>query len=180
MLTTRPTLLYLAGKIIRGHGNREKTTEPLHKFAKSCIDAAQRSLNILQALQQQQLLANFGFFNLDAIFSVAFVFVLSSTIYPDKESCWRDINSTLELLDYLSSHGNKASHNRRADIVQRCDYLGISGQRTRAAGQENSALGEEIERSAMPGSRIETQKGIGHPSRTTRYPLISLSPLCSG
>ncbi|KAL2826097.1 hypothetical protein BDW59DRAFT_161222 [Aspergillus cavernicola] len=126
MLATRPTLLYLAGKIVKGQGNEETPSQTLHQFAKTCIDAAQRSLAILRTLQHQQLIANFGFFDLDAIFSAAFVFVLAGTIYPNKESCWRDINLALDVLDQLSLHGNKASSNRRADILQMCDHLGIS------------------------------------------------------
>ncbi|KAL2866660.1 fungal specific transcription factor domain-containing protein [Aspergillus lucknowensis] len=126
MLATRPTLLYLTGKAVKGRNEQEILFQPLHQFAKTCIDAAQRSLAILRALRHQQLLANFGFFDLDAIFSVAFVFVLAGKIYPGKESYNRDIKLTLALLDHLSSHGNRAAPNRRADILQMCDHLGIA------------------------------------------------------
>jgi hypothetical protein len=63
---------------------------------------------------------------LDAIFSVAFVLVLAGTIYPGKGSYSRDIQLTLDLINHLSLNGNKAARNRRADIVQMCDHLGIS------------------------------------------------------
>ncbi|KAL4874438.1 hypothetical protein BJY04DRAFT_225929 [Aspergillus karnatakaensis] len=137
MLATRPTLLHLAGKIAMKNENHDVTSEPLHQFVEACIDAAKRSLAILSGLRSQRLLANFGFFDLDAIFSVAFVFVLAGTIHPGKESCWRDINLTLHLLDHLSSHGNKAAYNRRVDILQMCEHLGISREQNDNNTQAN-------------------------------------------
>ncbi|KAL2821151.1 hypothetical protein BJX63DRAFT_379487 [Aspergillus granulosus] len=142
MLATRPTLLYLAGKAATGQSDQELLFQPLHQFATTCIDAAQRSLAILRALKTQQLLANFGFFDLDAIFSVAFVFVLAATIYPGKGSYNRDINLTLDLLNHISFHGNKAARNRRTDILQMCHLLGIS--------REQTVLASHLEQPSIP------------------------------
>lgn len=59
MLATRPTLLYLAGKAVKGQGDQELPFQPLHQFVTTCVDAAQRSLAILRALRHQQLLGKF-------------------------------------------------------------------------------------------------------------------------
>lgn len=85
-------------------------------------------------------LAKFGFFDLDAIFSTAFVFVLAATIYPDNESYLREINSTVQLFDYLSESGNQASHNRRADILQMCDHLGLFRELVDSPSQAGQTL----------------------------------------
>ncbi|KAL3460977.1 hypothetical protein BJX64DRAFT_278118 [Aspergillus heterothallicus] len=159
MLATRPTLLYLASKAAKGQGAHELQSQPLHQFATTCIDAAQRSLAILRALRAQQLLANFGFFDLDAIFSVAFVFVLARTIYPGKGSYNRDINLTLDLLNHLSLHGNKAAHNRRADILQMCDQIGIS--------QEHATLASRLEQPSISASDQATE---------LEQPIVNLHP----
>ncbi|KAL4871699.1 hypothetical protein BDV12DRAFT_18414 [Aspergillus spectabilis] len=176
MLATRPTLLYLAGKVVRGQGNQGIPSQTLHQFAKTCIDAAKRSLAILGALQTQQLLANFGFFDLDAIFSVAFVFVLAGTIYPGKESCWRDINLTLNLLHHLGSHGNKASHNRRDDIVQMCDHLGISREQADVATQANPNLTCEIEQPAGYDVSINSSTEPAQPMQDNTTPVDFSEP----
>ena len=72
--------------------------------------------------------ANFGFFDLDAALSSAFVFVLVETIHPDaSRGCGnRGIGDASNVLKYLTSRGNRAAAKRLADIEQICDQLGIS------------------------------------------------------
>ncbi|KAL5042077.1 hypothetical protein BDW71DRAFT_200866 [Aspergillus fruticulosus] len=161
MLATRPTLLYPVGKVAKGQGDQDLLLQPLHQFATTCIDSAQRSLAILCALRNQNLLANFGFFDLDAIFSVAFVLVLAGTIYPSKGSYSRDIHLALDLLNHLSLNGNKAARNRRADIVQMCDHLGITREGPVLAshqGQLSYSMHQatELEQTTVPAREAET------------------------
>ncbi|KAF9891058.1 hypothetical protein FE257_004993 [Aspergillus nanangensis] len=128
ILATRPVLLHLAREKIRSNHGDSFTSQHLHQLAKPCTDASRRSLAILQALRQDNILATFGFFDLDAIFSVAFVFVLCESIYPHPhgDSCLQSIEETLGLLQYLVSRGNRAASNRKLDIIQMCEHLGIT------------------------------------------------------
>jgi hypothetical protein len=72
--------------------------------------------------------AKFGFFDLDALFSVSFVLILTESIRtdPQNQSTIRDIISCMEIFAYLKQHGNKAAHNRELDIMQIYDHLGLS------------------------------------------------------
>lgn len=74
------------------------------------------------------MIANFGFFDLDAAFSAAFVFVLVDSIYSHtgRSSSVENIRKASEILNYLSSQGNKAAEKRGADINQMCNHLGVS------------------------------------------------------
>ncbi|KAL3486313.1 hypothetical protein BJX62DRAFT_228833 [Aspergillus germanicus] len=167
MLATRPTLLYLASKAAKGQGDQEILLQPLHQFATTCIDSAQRSLAILGALRAQQLLANFGFFDLDAIFSVAFVLVLAATIYPGKGSYSRDIQLTLDLLNHLSLNGNKAARNRRADIAQMCDHLGISKQGPVVASHQGQLPYDIHQAAELEQPTVSARGGEPLPDNTT-------------
>lgn len=112
--------------------------------------------------------AKFGFFDLDATFSAAFVFVLVEAMGPGDR---RDLNlaritTALGLLEYLSGHGNKAAGKRQADIEQMCRHLRVSlsqssnglatssadGQRTIPAA-EGSINAEEV--STTPNETLE-------------------------
>lgn len=58
MLVTRPILLYLAKLKYETGGDREAptVTPVLLKISSMCVEAADRTLRVLFALQQQQLL----------------------------------------------------------------------------------------------------------------------------
>lgn len=109
--------------------------------------------------------AKFGFFDLDATFSAAFVFVLVEAIGAGdrRDSNLARITAALGLLEYLSAHGNKAAGKRQADIEQMCRHLKVSlcqssdelartsadGQRTIPA-TEGSINAEEVSTTLEP------------------------------
>lgn len=55
ILTTRPVLLHLAKARITNQVLSAKT-DIFQKFAKTCVDAAERSLTILRAAKEQHLI----------------------------------------------------------------------------------------------------------------------------
>ncbi|KAH7138452.1 fungal-specific transcription factor domain-containing protein [Dendryphion nanum] len=130
ILTTRPILLHLARSKLEGKDNENllSTRSPLQKLTATCVEAAGRSLDILYALKQQSLLAKFGFFDLDASVSSAFVFVLVETIYVEAGSGLQGIKGAIEILQYLSKNGNKAAEKRMLDVKEMCQHLGIISQ----------------------------------------------------
>lgn len=99
--------------------------------------------------------ANFGFFDLDAAFSVAFVFVLAETIYPKshKHPGLHGIQGSLNIFRHLKERGNKAAANREADIRQMCDHVGISLEHITNAHQTTAGTSPVDN---FPGFRVNT------------------------
>lgn len=72
--------------------------------------------------------AKFGFFDLDATFSVAFVSLLSECSCPpgsNDGSSHKGLLGAYEILQYFAAHGNLAAARRMGDIDQMCENLGI-------------------------------------------------------
>ncbi|KEF55278.1 uncharacterized protein A1O9_08932 [Exophiala aquamarina CBS 119918] len=144
ILVTRPILLQLARQAVKEQLQNIILSRPLESLAETCIDAARHTLRILCALKQQQLLANFGFSDLDAIFSAGFVFVLAETIYPSshRHSGLSGIRGCLDLLQDLNSHGNRPSAVRRRDIIQMCKQLNIAESLTNTEPSGGVTIGD--------------------------------------
>ncbi|KAJ9655688.1 hypothetical protein H2198_005485 [Neophaeococcomyces mojaviensis] len=119
-LCTRPVLLHLARLSFQGDQESvfEVAAKPVQALAATCIDAASHVLDILQALQAQQLLAPFGFFDLDAAFSAAFVFVLAAKVHPKDTRSAMHLGSMASLFDFFVDHGNSVALDRKSDIEQ--------------------------------------------------------------
>ncbi|KAK5729329.1 hypothetical protein LTR17_012054 [Elasticomyces elasticus] len=130
MLLTRPILLHLVkvGYSQDGNGKEHPGALQLVKLSNTCMEAADRTLRILFALKEQQLLAKFGFFDLDATLSVAFVSLLAKCRCSSSESTTPSRKSVLgacEILRCFASHGNLAAAKRIVDVHQMCENLGI-------------------------------------------------------
>ncbi|KAK6226070.1 hypothetical protein QIS74_02117 [Colletotrichum tabaci] len=131
VLATRPTLLHLARNRLDAAKSGTKNTVSmweLDQISSSCVEAASCSLEVLDAMKEQRIIANFGFFDLDAAFSAAFVFVLVDSIHvrASHPSSIVQIRKASEVLEHLASQGNIAAQKRRADIIQMCNHLGVS------------------------------------------------------
>lgn len=93
----------------------------LVRLSRTCLEAAAKSLQILSVLKDQGLLAVFGYFDLDATFSVAFVLIMTSIIHTDgTPSQHHGIKDAILLLEYMAHHGNEAAEIRKRDIEQMC------------------------------------------------------------
>ncbi|CAI7604070.1 unnamed protein product [Penicillium viridicatum] len=127
ILTTRPALLHLAKARITNQGISARN-DVFEKFSRTCIDAAERSLFVLCAAKEQKLIAPFGFFDLDALFSVAFVFILAGSAFSDAQQIRvvQGLKLAMNLFDYLAERGNKASLCRKTDTEQICNHVGVS------------------------------------------------------
>lgn len=145
MLATRPFLLHTARiKLQRPETRSTHHNLPsLETFCTACTEAAWKTLQILQSLREQGIIgdllptpssssavaksrpAKFGFFDLDALFSAAFVFVLAEKITPRQSAEPSGIRGAASLMDWLSTCGNKVASKRLEDIHQMCSHLGI-------------------------------------------------------
>ncbi|KAJ4983091.1 hypothetical protein SVAN01_11430 [Stagonosporopsis vannaccii] len=129
ILATRPVLLHLTKAKLECNdlGVAFAETPTLKKLVTYCIDAAGTSLDILHALKRQHLIARFGFFDLDAAVSSAFVFLLVESTHSagSTQSGTQGIAAAVDILSFLSENGNKAAERRLRDVQHLCDHLGI-------------------------------------------------------
>jgi proline utilization trans-activator len=128
-LTTRPVILHLAKSKLEGNDAdlSSAASSALQILATTCIEAAGMSLDVLHSLKQQELLAKFGYFDLDAAVSAAFVFVLVESLQStgSPRSGLHGIRGATGILQYLIKHGNKAAAKRMSDVEHICQHLGI-------------------------------------------------------
>lgn len=99
--------------------------------------------------------ATFGFFDLDGLFSVAFVLILAKLVpfEPQRAKMANGIELTMKLFNYLAKRGNKAALNRKADFEQMCNHAGIALEGTYAS----------------PGGVQEIMTLHSHAANTLRY-----------
>ncbi|KNG44765.1 d-3-phosphoglycerate dehydrogenase [Stemphylium lycopersici] len=83
-LRTRPILLHLAKSKLEGNDADTSTaaSSTLQMLAGTCIEAAGMNFDALLLLKQQELLVKFGYFDLHAAVSAAFIFNLSKAFNP--------------------------------------------------------------------------------------------------
>ncbi|OQU97036.1 Fungal Zn2-Cys6 binuclear cluster domain-containing protein [Cladophialophora immunda] len=172
ILATRPTLLHLAKARLDKAGNQNiARTKMVDKFTEMCIDGAQRGLVVLRRLQKADLIMKFSFFDIDATFSIALVFVLAEAIFADTDrqpDLHTGVLGAVEIFDYLVANGNKAAENRRADVLQICACLGISTDQTTAT------LDGEKASSNRPG---RTDTAVSFPEVQARFLPVSAGPV---
>ncbi|CRK09958.1 hypothetical protein BN1723_015541 [Verticillium longisporum] len=127
MYAARPLLLRAAKGVIGHQTQSSGLDEPLlQSLIKPCLAAARRSLMILTAMQNQGILAMYGFFDLDAIFSAAFSVILDSVMNTHARtanSTW--LNSACHLLLVMGECGNAAAASRRVEILRICEHLSL-------------------------------------------------------
>ncbi|PHH55999.1 putative transcriptional regulatory protein C3C7.04 [Ceratocystis fimbriata CBS 114723] len=113
ILTIRPILLHVAQLILSGRGPKAEqlSTSPLGKLSRTCTEAARRSLRVLVALQKRDMMLSFGFFDSDALFSVAFILILAAVL--DSQEPGVRINQSpglddaIGVMQHIVSRGNR-------------------------------------------------------------------------
>ncbi|KAL0936057.1 fungal specific transcription factor domain-containing protein [Colletotrichum truncatum] len=133
--TVRPILLYMArnSRDPERGGSRNEVSPALVRLAEICVETASKSLVILQELRKKEILAKNAFLDLDATFSVGYIFVLVEAINPGKSLGFKGIEGSRAILRYLVSLGNRAAANRLAELDQMCMHLALPVQQ--ATGQ---------------------------------------------
>ncbi|POR30990.1 Uncharacterized protein TPAR_08800, partial [Tolypocladium paradoxum] len=121
----RPILLYMARKRYEAHTDAYSCPGPsLRRLAEVCVEAASRSLLVLHELRNGSIIAKNAFLDLDAVFSVGFVFVLVDVIAPGRDLGAYGIEVSRYILSYLAQLGNRAASRRLAELDQMCAHLG--------------------------------------------------------
>ncbi|CAN9373722.1 unnamed protein product [Alternaria alternata] len=184
ILTTRPILLHLAKSKLQGNDTDLSSTasSTLHVLAATCIEAAGMTLDVLLSLKQQELLAKFGYFDLDAAISAAFIFILVESLQSvgSPRSGLHGIRSATSILQYLTKHGNKAAAKRMLDVEHICQHLGIGISVPTIAGSPAAAAegpSDNLDHGALcdrlPSAEDTTMSNKSHAADTYQEPTLA-------
>ncbi|KAI3538771.1 hypothetical protein CSPX01_09307 [Colletotrichum filicis] len=130
LLTIRPVMLHVSKLIFdeESGGSLSLGSSPLGRLSRTCSEAARRLLEVLMLLRKRNILTTFGFFDLDAIFSAAFIMILTMTIDSTCEESQKlapspGLSEALEILDYLVGRGNEFALQRAREVRRMRDHL---------------------------------------------------------
>ncbi|KAE8153471.1 hypothetical protein BDV25DRAFT_149542 [Aspergillus avenaceus] len=119
IVTTRPLVLSLLWERLScfEEGDVFRTlSSPVQTLLQACTDSAIKSLRILTAVQDQNLLETFLPFDLENLFSSFFILSLVSAILPNiiPDLTYRDMG--FSLLDTMIARGNRVAQLRKSEI----------------------------------------------------------------
>ncbi|KAK2055294.1 hypothetical protein LY76DRAFT_596179 [Colletotrichum caudatum] len=153
LLTIRPVMLHVSKLIFdqESGSDLQLGASPLGRLSRTCSEAARRLLEVLMSLRKKKILsecgepprnrapatwvtdsrpvaATFGFFDLDAIFSAAFIMILTLIIDSTCEEGGKlaprpGLSEALEILDYLAGRGNEFALQRAQEVRRMRDHL---------------------------------------------------------
>ncbi|KAM5344696.1 hypothetical protein ACJ41O_010558 [Fusarium nematophilum] len=130
LLTIRPLMFHITQLILGGHQptSAELTCGTLGKLSKTCSEAARRLLKVIIALNKRNLVALFGFFDCDAIFSAAFIMLLTkifdSACDPDQRiDPVPGLQEAMDMLQYLADRGNAFARQRFQEVQSVWSHL---------------------------------------------------------
>ncbi|CAI7586782.1 unnamed protein product [Penicillium pancosmium] len=113
LLTIRPIMLYVARIILTGNETSRSTiySSSLGRLSRTCAEAARRMLSMALMLRKENIIAIFGFFDLDATFSSAFIMILTAIfniICKDDQAILPSpgLDEAIQVLRHLSDRGN--------------------------------------------------------------------------
>ncbi|TIC99993.1 putative transcriptional regulatory protein C3C7.04 [Colletotrichum higginsianum] len=133
LLTIRPVMLHVSKLIFDeesgdGGGELNLRASPLGRLGRTCSEAARRLLEVLMSLRKRNILTTFGFFDLDAIFSAAFIMILTLIVDSTCDEGQRlaprpGLSEALEILDFLAGRGNDFALQRAREVRRMRDHL---------------------------------------------------------
>ncbi|CAI7586933.1 unnamed protein product [Penicillium manginii] len=142
----------------------------LSRLCDTCNEAATRSLEILHSLQRQRTIPRFGFFDLDATFSAAFVLVMRGFINSSQDEPPPALSQACEVLQFLARSGNFAAEQRLQDISQSCSHVWPSRVFNKTSSSEGSP---QVSMTSRPRAHNINPDGNGNRSRFGYYPTQS-------
>ncbi|THW46959.1 hypothetical protein D6D21_03646 [Aureobasidium pullulans] len=120
LLCIRPVVLQQVHQKLRESTEDRQVSPIFLKLTRTCEEAAMKCVVVLSRLKQDDMIARFGFFDLDATFSAAFVLIMlriedGKSLRPPDE-----ILEACRVLQYLSIAGNRMAGRRLRDINDFC------------------------------------------------------------
>ncbi|EXJ84623.1 hypothetical protein A1O3_05293 [Capronia epimyces CBS 606.96] len=122
LLATRPLLLHLLIARLKGTFNPqdlEKTLRPQTKYLlKTCLQSTRTTLKILVTLYEHHLLDSFLPFDLESVFSAAFIITMAAAVVPSMISdaaAYRTIS--YRIIDYMIRKGSVPAQLRKKELL---------------------------------------------------------------
>ncbi|THZ87636.1 hypothetical protein D6C83_09438, partial [Aureobasidium pullulans] len=120
LLCIRPVVLQQVHQKLQESTEDRQVSPIFLKLTRTCEEAAMKCVVVLSRLKQDDKIARFGFFDLDATFSAAFVLIMlriedGKSLRPPDE-----ILEACRVLQYLSIAGNRMAGRRLRDINDFC------------------------------------------------------------
>ncbi|KAJ4154669.1 hypothetical protein NW765_015703 [Fusarium oxysporum] len=130
LLTIRPVMLHVAHLILAGSssGLEQLGNSSLAQLCRACTEAARRIVRTIITLRSMNLLAIFGFFDCDAIFSATFVLILTAVFDSacedkDKLNPSPGLADAMESLQCLADNHNTTAVERLQEIHEILHHL---------------------------------------------------------
>ncbi|KAJ5943488.1 hypothetical protein N7516_003656 [Penicillium verrucosum] len=176
ILCTRPILLQRARFRVQSQ-QQPQSPDPapsmLLRLCDTCDEAATRSLAILESLRRQQTIPRYGFFDLDAAFSAAFVLVMVGFLDKSQTQPPLALDQASKVLQFLSQSGNLAAERRLQDIAQSYSHVWPDHVFNANASHSDAASRDKTQTyAASPGSR---QDALLAPSDPPPYMTVASS-----
>lgn len=139
LLCLRPLILQAVRVKVADSTSAEQMIRGFPRLLQSCREAASRSVRVLSELKRQRLLARFGFFDLDATFSAAFILVMIALLdEPNVRALPVEIRAACDILRYMSEAGNHSAQRRLEDVAQFCAQVWSIDYQTLLTGSETA------------------------------------------
>ncbi|CAM1506198.1 Fc.00g058390.m01.CDS01 [Cosmosporella sp. VM-42] len=123
LLTIRPIMLHVAKLILSGEGPSGETlmSSPLGRLSRTCSEAARRVLKLVNVLRKRDMIAIHGFFDFDAVFSGAFIMILTAVLNSvcedrQKFSPSPGLQDAMDIMQYLADQGNSFAQKRMQEV----------------------------------------------------------------
>ncbi|KAM5356448.1 hypothetical protein ACJ41O_003094 [Fusarium nematophilum] len=126
ILCIRPILLQQAKEKVQSSKDqspRAPVSPVISRLCQTCQEAAIKSIRILSSLREENRLALFGYFDLDATFSAAFVLTMMGFVEGDLQEPPEGLKQAAQVLKYLSNAGNSAAQRRLHELKQFCAHV---------------------------------------------------------
>lgn len=137
----------------------------------SFVSAASPSSFACRRSNDTLYVARYGFFDLDATFSAAFVLVMAGFAENVKEQPPPALDQAFQVLEFLSRAGNLAAEQRFHDIAQSCSHVWPNYVFQGAPrGTQTREIGSAIDRAqrAVPRQGLTRSSGL-YPSAALPY-----------
>ncbi|KAM0713407.1 hypothetical protein Q7P37_010369 [Cladosporium fusiforme] len=136
-MTLQQVRLKVAGKEEILSDRMKETTSKLVQLGR---DAALKSISLLSALQSENLLARFGFFDMDATFSAAFILVMIAILNgTTTETLPEEVRLACDVLLYLGKAGNQVAKDRLDDISRFCASVWRTSESSTLSGDTHAS-----------------------------------------
>ncbi|KAK2605933.1 hypothetical protein QQS21_003659 [Conoideocrella luteorostrata] len=134
------------------------------RLCQSCREAASKSIQIVSALRRDKSIALFGYFDLDATFSAAFILAMMGFIEgPDVHNPPVGLSQAAEVLRYLAQAGNKTARRKLNELRQFCGHVWSPAQLSGEWQWLGTSERNETAYPSMPGSSAGNTDGAVQP-----------------